>query len=90
MINFLTKIYCFPTHALHHMHRKKVSFELCLLALPIFLQLLKPTLKLIFDIPILIKLMGNWDLKRAPDRLKLQNVHFNSGPSDVQLTLDAL
>ena len=34
--------------------------------------------------------VSNWDLKRAPDRLKLQKVHFISAPSDVQLRLDAL
>ena len=34
--------------------------------------------------------MSNLDLKRAPDRLKLQKVHYSNGPSDVQLTLDAL
>ena len=34
--------------------------------------------------------MSNWDLKKALDRLKQQNGHFNSGLSYVQLTLDAL
>ena len=34
--------------------------------------------------------VSNWDLKRALDRLKYQEVHFSSGSSDVQLTLDAL
>ena len=41
-------------------------------------------LKLIFNSPILTK-VSNWDLKRAPDWLKLQKVHFNRGPSGVQL-----
>ena len=34
--------------------------------------------------------MSNWDLKRALDRLNQQKVHFNSGPSHVQLALDTL
>ena len=38
---------------------------------------------------ILIK-VSNWDSKKALDRLKLQKVHFNSAPSDVRVTLDAL
>ena len=54
-----------------------------------FLQLLKLTLELKFNGPILMK-VSKWDLKRAPDWLKLQKVHFNGGFSDVQLTLDAL
>ena len=40
-----------------------------------FLQLSKPTVKLVFNSPILIK-VSNWDLKRASDRLKLQKVHL--------------
>ena len=47
---------------------------------------LKPRLKLIFNSPILIK-VSNWDLKRAPDRLKLQKMHFSSGPSDIDVTI---
>ena len=42
-----------------------------------------------FNSSILIT-VSSWDFKRALDRLKSQKVHFNSGPTDVQLTLDAL
>ena len=79
-----------PT-ALENLNRlsfKTVSSER--IELPTFSTIiLKPTLKLIFNSSILIK-VSNWDLKRALDRLNLQKVHFNSGPSDVQLTLDAV
>ena len=69
----------FISHGFHWRSIKVTSFEYVI-------TIIKTNVK----IYILIK-MSNWDLKRVPDPLKKQKVHFNSGPSDdVQLTLDAL
>ena len=59
------------------------------LGFPRFVTIIKQMLKLIINSSILIK-VSNWDLKRALNRPKQQKVHFNSSPSDVQLTLDTL
>ena len=83
----IKSLYCrYSVESLNGLSFKIVASERILL--PMFQQLLIPTLKLIFNSPYSDQreqVGFERACVRAPDRLKSQKVHFISGVNDVHL-----